>query len=153
MARTWMVASADGTHAAQAENVVSALVAVARSMKGGGTPMMTITIVKRTEGHEIEDESGDIVDIEYGDEESASFTYGEWEAEWFSGDVAAWAAEIILEHGAIDPSASNFHPRVWYTGTYTSVNGKHEETSAFLRDFPEDIERAIFEKVRKLTHA
>jgi len=96
-------------------------------------------------------EQGDYSDSGWIDEEGVEMTPDEFDQE--EGLTAVdLAVKFLQNEGAMETSSSQFHPGVWYSTTWNTVNyrtGTDEERSFHLKDFSPAEEQAIWDKIHE----
>jgi len=106
-------------------------------------PRITITFSQITPESA---EQGDHSDSGWIDEEGVPMEPDNFDYEEGLG-VADLAAKYLQREGATEASASFFHPGVWYSTGYQTIDygtGTEEERNYHLKDFTEDEERQVW---------
>ncbi len=124
----------------------------AYAMKHGLPPRITITF-SRTTPESVE--HGDFSDSGYLEEEGVSMEPDDIDQE--EGlTVIDKAADFLDDHGAHEPSSSEFHPGVWYSDGWSTIDyttGTEEERNYHLEGFTPEQEREVWEKLREIRQA
>ena len=95
-------------------------------------------------------EQGDTSASGYIDEEGKPMTPDEFDYEEGLG-VADLAVKFLMDEGAVHASASHFHPGVWYSTEYQTIDyrtGTDEERCFHLVDFSEAEELDVWNKFK-----
>ena len=96
-------------------------------------------------------EQGDYSDSGWINEEGVEMTPDEFDQE--EGLTAVdLAVKFLQNEGAMETSSSQFHPGVWYSTTWNTVNyrtGTDEERSFHLKDFSPAEEQEIWDKIHE----
>lgn len=99
-------------------------------------------------------EHGDISDSGWVDEDGVSMVPDEFDKE--EGlSCADLAAAYLKREGAVEASSSRFHPGVWYSTGFSTIDyatGTEEQRSYHLVDFSEAEERQTWDKMHQGRH-
>lgn len=117
----------------------------AYAMAHGLPPRVTITY-SRTTPESVE--QGDFSESGWEDEEGVVMALDEYDEE--EGlTVADITAKYLKDEGCYDTSSSVFHPGMWYTTEWSTIDyatGEQEERNFHLVGFTEEQEKAVWDK-------
>jgi hypothetical protein len=123
----------------------------AYAMQHGMPPRITITF-SRTTPESVE--QGDFSESGWIDEEGVDMVPDEFDRE--EGLTATdKAAKYLYDEGATEASSSQFHPGLWYSTDWSTINyqtGEEEERNFHLVGFTEEQEHEVYDKLRQLRH-
>jgi hypothetical protein len=123
----------------------------AYAMQHGMPPRITITFSRTTPESA---EQGDFSESGWIDEEGVDMAPDEFDRE--EGLTATdKAAKYLYDEGATEASSSQFHPGLWYSSGWSTVNyrtGEEEERNFHLVGFTEEQEREVYDKLRQRRH-